>query len=413
MNRFALRREELMKRLEDQSLVILFSGNQVMRSEDDAYPFDVNRNFYYFTGIEKEGMILVMRKLNGNVNSTLFILPFDELLAKWVGGRMKADEVESISDIKDVRDVNDFESYIASLDNFNRSFGGLNLYLDLWRYNAEQAPSEALKFANLINKRYPNAKINDIYAHIADLRTVKDEDELVHIQKAINITQKGIEAMMKNIRPNMNEMIMEGIFNFTLMQRGCNKNAFHTIAASGKRATVLHYSDNNNIMQDGELFLCDLGATHGLYCADISRTFPVNGKFTERQKAIYNTVLKAQEIVENNARPGVSIRELNQMVIDFYAVELPKLGLNKPVSEYYFHGIGHQLGLDTHDVSNSTKATKLEKGMVITNEPGLYIEDEAIGIRIEDDLYITENGCINLAKNIIKQVDDIENFMRH
>ena len=179
MNRFALRREELMNRLEDQSLVILFSGNQIMRSEDDAYPFDVNRNFYYFTGIDKEGMILVMRKFNGNVSSTLFILPFDELLAKWVGGRMKADEVESISDIKDVRDVNEFESYIASLYNFHRSFGGLNLYLDLWRYNADQAASEALKFANTINNRYPNARINDIYAYIADLRTVKDEDELV------------------------------------------------------------------------------------------------------------------------------------------------------------------------------------------------------------------------------------------
>ena len=412
MNLFKTRRQKLMEGLDDNSHVILFSGNEIMRSEDEAYPFDVNRNFYYYTGIKAQGMILLISKRNNHISSTMFILPYDEVLAKWVGGRMKEEEVTEISGVNDVRNIEGFYDYLASLYNLERSFNGLNIYLDLWRYTAKQYASDAFELADYLKNKYPNVNIHDIYKMIADMRMIKDEEEIDHIKKAIKITKTGIESMMKNIRPNMNEMVVEGIFDFTLMQRGCNKTAFPTIAAGGKNATVLHYSENNTILNDGDLFLCDLGATHDLYCADISRTFPVNGKFTDRQKEIYNIVLAAQELVEKNAKPGVSIRELNAAVINFYKEELPKHNLLKDVSEYYFHGIGHQLGLDTHDVSDASKETVLEKGMVITNEPGLYIEDEAIGIRIEDDLLITEDGCENLSKNIIKKADDIEAFMK-
>ena len=155
------------------------------------------------------------------------------------------------------------------------------------------------------------------------------------------------------------------------------------------------------------MFLCDLGATYKNYCADISRTFPVNGKFSDRQKEIYEVVLKAQKIVEENAKPGITLRQLNQMVVDFYKEELPKHGLNKDVSEYYFHGVSHYLGLDTHDVGSGMPIT-LEKGNVITNEPGLYIEDEGLGIRIEDDLLITDDGCEVLSIEIPKSIEDIE-----
>lgn len=408
---FANRRVRLMESVEDRSMVVLFSGNQVMKSEDEEYPFDVNRSFYYFTGIDREGMILVLRKVNGNVYSTLYIPPFDEVLAKWVGGRLTFEEAAEISGIDDVRDVTDFDEDFQSLYNSERSFGSMTVYADLWRYTVEQAPSEGIKFAQKLQSKFPSVVIKDAYGKIADLRMIKDEEEIEEFIKAINITQKGIEAMMHNIRPNLNEMVLEGIFDFSLMQRGCNKTSFKTIAASGVRATTLHYSDNNQPVQDGELFLCDLGATHGYYCADISRTFPVNGKFTERQKAIYNTVLTAQKKVQAAAKPGVSLRDLNRVVIDYYNEVLPSLGLDKGVREYFFHGVSHQIGLDTHDVSDAAKQGVLEPGMVISNEPGLYIADEGIGIRIEDDLFITEDGCINLAQNIIKEVDDIEKFM--
>ena len=242
------------------------------------------------------------------------------------------------------------------------------------------------------------------------MRLQKDEQEVAEIKKAIHTTNLGIRQMMRTCKPELNEMTMDGVFRFVLAQQLCDLLAFKTIAASGERATILHYSQNNHVMKDGELFLCDLGATHNYYCADISRTFPVNGRFTERQKEIYEIVLQAQKIVEENARVGVKMRELNQMVIDFYKIELPKHGLHKDVSEYYFHSVSHHLGLDTHDVDGGLGGV-LQAGNVITNEPGLYIAEEGIGIRIEDDLLITGTGCENLSKEIIKEVADIERVM--
>lgn len=410
MNTYTLRRNRLMEKLKNNACVVIFSGNAVMRSEDDAYPFSINRNFYYLTGIDAEGMVLMLTKVNDEVSAKLFILPYDEKLARWVKGRMREDEVSSISEISEVYSVEDFEDSFATLYNRLRGRRGFSLYLDLWHYNYNQEESLAQNLANQINIKYPAIRIKDVYPYITELRLIKDEYEVTCLKKAISITKSGIEAMMQNIRPNQNEMMMEGVFQFALMRNLCNEVAFKTIAASGKRATVLHYSDNNQTMRDGEMFLCDLGATYRKYNADISRTFPVNGQFTDRQKELYTLVLNAQKIVEENAKPGVGMRDLNQMVIDYYREELPKHGLNSDVSEYYFHGVSHHLGLDTHDVDGGLGAV-LKKGMVITNEPGLYIEDENIGIRIEDDLLITDNGNEVLSSGIIKEIADIEKMM--
>ena len=281
---------------------------------------------------------------------------------------------------------------------------------DLWHYTFDQQESEALLYANTLRNKYPYLNIKDSFAILTDMRLQKDEQEVAEIKKAIHTTNLGIRQMMRTCKPELNEMTMDGVFRFVLAQQLCDLLAFKTIAASGERATILHYSQNNHVMKDGELFLCDLGATHNYYCADISRTFPVNGHFTERQKEIYEIVLQAQKIVEENARVGVKMRELNQMVVDFYKIELPKHGLHKDVSEYYFHSVSHHLGLDTHDVDGGLGGV-LQAGNVITNEPGLYIADEGIGIRIEDDLLITGTGCENLSKEIIKEVADIERVM--
>ena len=409
MNEYSERRNRLMEQMEDNSLALLFSGDEIEKSEDEAYPFAVNRNFYYLSGIDKAGMVLALSKFNGVRSSRMFILPYDEFWAKWVGGRMREEEVKKISEVDSVANVNDLDDYVASLYNNARYYGGLKVYLDLWKYTFEQSDSKAIRYAKKLVANYVNTKVIDAYPILCEMRMVKDEKEVAKILKAIDITRSGVYAMMRNVKPKMNEMVMEGIFNFSLAQRGCNTNAFKTIAASGKRATILHYSDNNCVMEDGELFLCDLGATYDHYCADISRTFPVNGKFTARQKEIYKVVLGAQKVVENNVRPGVTTRDLNQKVIDYYKEELPKLGLNGDVSEYYFHGVSHHLGLDVHDVD--IRGSKLKKGNVITNEPGLYIEKEGIGIRIEDDLLITDDGCINLAKDFLHDPDEIERFM--
>ena len=411
MNIYAKRREKLLKAIKGDCAVILFSGNAVNKSEDECYPFDVNRNFYYLTGLENESMIMVLSRINNVFDERLFILPYDELLAKWVGGRMSKEEATEISGIRNVDECSALDDFVAYLLNRNRKNPDFELFFDLWHYSSEQAPTPALKYVNKIKESHPAVIVKDIYPYIGKMRLVKDKHEVDCIRKAIEITNKGVRKMMSSIKPGINEMVMEGTFRYVLYENLCDKTAFETIAAGGKRATILHYSSNNNLLEDGDMFLCDLGASYKNYCADISRSFPVNGKFTRRQKEIYELVLKAQKLVEKNARPGVSMRELNSLVVDFYKKELPKHGLKKDVGEYYYHSVSHHLGLDTHDIDGGMGAI-LKEGNVITNEPGLYIEDEGIGIRIEDDLLITKTGCTNLAVNIPKTVEDIEKIAK-
>ena len=380
-----------------------------MKSADEGYPFTVDKNFYYLTGLDREEMILQITKHNGTVNSTLYIQPYDPVMAKWVGGRMSGEEATKVSGVDQIRDYGDFEDAVASLYNWKRTLPEFTVYVDAWRYTSTQSDSPSMSFVKLVQNKYPTWNIKDVFPALTAMRMVKDETEVNHIVRANEITAEGVKAMMRAMAPGKREMELEGVFMLELMKQGCKHTAFSTIAASGKNATVLHYGENTDFCHEGDLFLCDLGATDSYYCADISRTFPVNGKFTERQKAIYECVLKAQQIVEDNCRPGITTRQLNQMVIDHYAAELPKLGLNGPVSEYYYHGVAHHLGLDTHDVT--LMESVLAPGHVITNEPGLYIAEENIGIRIEDDLLVTEDGCRNLSCTP-KTVEEIEDIMK-
>ena len=410
MNQYSKRREMIFNSMRANCAIMLFSGKAPMRSQDEAYEFSVNRNFYYLTGLDAEDMVLLMTNIDGVHHEYLFILPYDEELAKWVGGRVLPEKAKEISEINDVRMFDEVDDTVASILNRTRRDNTFKYYFDMWHYNMEQANSVDINYANKLKARYPYLIVKDIFPVLTSMRLVKDEYEIANIRKAIHTTNLGIQQMMRTSKPGVNEMVMEGVFDFVLRQTQCRENAFGTIAASGNRATVLHYRDNNHEMKDGELFLCDLGATLNHYCADISRTFPVNGKFTDRQREIYEIVLGAQKIVENNARVGVKMKDLNQMVVDYYKVELPKHGLNKDVREYYFHSVSHHLGLDTHDVSDGM-GDVLQAGNVITNEPGLYIADEGIGIRIEDDLLITGTGAEVLSKEIIKNPEDIERFM--
>lgn len=389
---------------------MLFSGKAPMRSEDEAYDFSVNRNFYYLTGLDRQEMCLLLQNIDGTFRETLFILPYDEVLARWVGGRMSKEEASRISGVANVRDLSELDDAVASLYNRTRKDDGFAFFFDLWHYTADQDQSMACKYAKMLKDRYPSLRVCDIYPILTSMRLVKDEYEISCIKRAIHTTNMGIRQMMRSSKPELNEMSMEGVFNFVLAQSLCRHTAFKTIAASGIRTTILHYSDNDQVMKDGDMFLCDLGATFDHYCADISRSFPVNGRFTPRQREIYELVLQAQDIVRQHARPGVKVRDLNQLVVDFYRSELPKHGLNEDVSEYYFHSVSHHLGLDTHDVDGGMGAI-LKAGNVITNEPGLYISDEAIGIRVEDDLLITEEGCEVLSQEILKDPDEIEKLM--
>ena len=411
---YKARRQRVMADKQENTAVVIFSGMAPMKSQDEAYAFAVDRNFFYLTGIERENMILVMRKnYLGEYSESLYIEPYDEVLAKWVGGRMRSAEATAISGIAEVAGIENFPDRLNSMVEYSRGLGKLTVYLDLWRYHKDQADTPAPTLAATLQRKYPAVAIEDINGTMAAMRAIKDETEISFMRKAQEHTRIAIEEMLRYAKPGMNERELEGAFDFALMKQGVREHAFPSIFAGGKRATTLHYGENNQIVNDGELVLIDLGSACGNYSADISRTFPVNGKFTDRQKQLYNVVLEAQRIVMENAKPGLTTRQLNQMVVDFYESRLDDLGLRKDgktVRDYYFHGVSHHLGLDTHDICTDRERT-LQPGMVITVEPGLYIEDESIGIRIENDVLITETGCMDLSAAIPKTVEEIEAIM--
>ena len=411
---YAQRRELLLEDKPSPSMVFVFSGSAPMRSADETYPFTVNRNFYYLTGLDRENMVLVLFKgADGSYQESLYLEPYDEFLAKWVGGRMRPEEAADISGIDEIADLADLSDNVASAIDRFRGMGKFHVWLDLWRSNKSQSDTQAHRLAAWLRKKYPAVTIEDIYGDLAGLRAIKDDAELEIMAQAQTITKNAILTMLRHARPEMNESELEGAFQFGLMQQGCRELAFPTIVAGGPRATTLHYNANHCTVHDGELVLVDLGGTKDHYCADISRTFPINGKFTERQRQLYETVLEAQRITIETARPGMTMQELTEQVEEYYESRMDELGLGQngeTVDDYFYHSVTHSLGLDCHDAITLREYT-LQPGMVITAEPGIYIEEEGIGIRIEDDILITEDGAIDLSADIPKTVEEIEAIM--
>lgn len=406
---FVTNRQKLGDVLSQNSIAIFFAGQAPYKSADETYPFTPNRNFYYLTGIDEEKVIMVMININGKVSEMLFIQENDPVMAKWVGETISEDRAKEVSGIEDIKFLKDFESTIASY--FDR-FSIDNVYLDLERQEFNIPQTSSQNFAVDIMNRYPYVRVKNIYHDIALLRTIKREEEIELIKKAIDITYEGIKEIWSNAKPGMKEYEIEAYFNYILKKNGVKDFAFPTIAATGKNATILHYVDNNTKTEDGELMLLDLGAQYKYYNGDISRTFPINGKFSERQKEIYNIVLEANETVMKSVKPGVTTGELQDITKRVLAQGCKRIGLIKEDSElnkYYYHGVAHPLGLDTHDVG--PRNIELKPGMIITDEPGLYIEEEGIGVRIEDDILVTEDGYVNLSAHIIKSIEDIEMFM--
>ncbi len=406
---YVTNRKKLGDVLSQNSIAIFFAGQAPYKSADETYPFTPNRNFYYLTGIDEEKVIMVIININGKVLEMLFIQENDPVMAKWVGETISEDKAKEVSGIEDIKFLKDFESTIASyFDRFNID----NVYLDLERQEFNIPQTSSQNFAVDIMKRYPYVRVKNIYHDIALLRTIKREEEIELIKKAIDITYDGIKEIWSNAKPGMKEYEIEAYFNYILKKNGVKDFAFPTIAATGKNATILHYVDNNTKTEDGELMLLDLGAQYKYYNGDISRTFPINGKFSERQKEVYNIVLEANETVMKAVKPGITTGELQDITKRVLAQGCKRIGLIKEDSElnkYYYHGVAHPLGLDTHDVG--PRNIELKPGMIITDEPGLYIEEEGIGVRIEDDILVTEDGYVNLSAHIIKSIEDIEMFM--
>ena len=405
------RRKKLLAQLPDWSLTVFVAGQPSRGIGDEMVPFTPQRTFYYLTGLQREKLVLLLVKNPTVTQEILFIEPFDPVMAKWVGGKILPEEAKAISEIEDIRYLSTLERTLFGYINSNAKKQQYTLCGELSKMELEQPWPVADLFAKL-QKGMPDVTITNISQITTRMRNIKEDAEIEQMKKAIEITNEGIKAMMKASHDGIWENELEAHFDFELKCRQAG-HAFHTICATGKRATILHYGSNNQQSGEGELCLIDLGASHNLYCADISRTFPINGKFTERQKEVYEVVLRANKLFQKKAKPGVTLRELNNEIIKFYEKELPKIGLTtdgKTVRDYYYHSVSHHLGLETHDVAIMDEP--LKAGCVVTDEPGLYIEEEGIGIRIEDDILITRTGCVCLSADIIKEVADIEAFMQ-
>lgn len=402
-------RKALAKDLTNGSLVVMFAGEAIKKTADEVFPFVANRNFLYLTGIKDPSVIFTMYKVNDEVKEKIFIKKADPFWEKWLGKTISSDEAKEASGVENIGFIDEFEGHMHWLISTEMIE---TAYFDLERDEFNQLPTCNEQFSKKLAERYPYVRIKNVYNMIANLREVKSNYEVDEMRKAIEITIEGVEALMKNAKAGMLEYQLEAYFDFVLKTNGCKDYAFKTIAAAGKNATVLHYMVNNTEIKDGDLVLFDLGAQWNYYNADISRTFPVNGKFTERQKQIYNIVLKANLETIKAIKPGVPFGKLNEVTKKVLAEGLKEIGLiekDEELSKYYYHGVSHHLGLDTHDVG--TRQGELKEGMILTVEPGLYIEEEGIGIRVEDDVIVTADGRENLTKNMIKTVEEIEAFM--
>lgn len=409
---YSTRREKVFQHIMEQSIAIFYSGGLIKSSADATFPFVVNKNFFYLTGIEQENSILVLLKTPTTVKTYLFIDEIDETKTRWVGKKLNVEIATKTSGIHDIFMMSMVETRLKEMLLDTNGYGKVtHAYLDLEKNNVMDGHLKTTeRIAEDLKKQYPALTIENAYPMLTKLRMIKSPKEVEAIRVAIKGTAYGLQSIRKHLKPGLFEHQIEGLFQYAIKEYGNMGLAFETIIASGKNAIILHYPNPKDKIADGALVLCDLGATHGQYRGDITRTYPANQKFNPLQKQIYETVLKANQLIIQMAKPGLKIVDLQQACLKFLADAAVKEGWIKTaedIGKIYYHNVGHHLGLDTHDPI--ARDVALEPGCVITVEPGLYIKELGIGIRIEDNILITEKGCENLSIDIPKTIEEIEN----
>ena len=410
------RREKLFAKMKENSAMIIFSGVAKLCSEDEEYPFQSNRNFFYLTKIEQDHSALLLVKGIGEKKVYLFIDEFNEVKEKWTGKRLGFEEAKTISDIGSIYSMASLDSILdLALTDVNNQYGNIStLYVDLSPELKIGLSQSTENFANSIKEKYQHVEIDNAYPLIRDLRMVKSAEEIQNITRAIEVTNTGICNLIINLKPGLNEYELSDLFEFYGRSHERHPLAFSTIVACGNSATCLHHpiEQQNALIQEDQLVLFDLGYSHNGYSADISRTYPVSGKFEGKQKLVYQAVLECNKAVIENIHEGVTIAELQEFAKKFLKAKCVEFGLMKEdedIVKYYYHNVSHHLGLDTHDASAREKP--LENGNVITVEPGLYFANLGIGVRIEDDVLV-ENGKANVLSYIIpKEISDVEKLM--
>ncbi len=419
---FKNNRARLAKLMKSNSVAIFYSADLYPRNGDQYFKYRQQSDMFYLTGIEQEKTILMIAPefFNEKFREALFILKPDKKLEKWEGHKLTIEEAREISGIENVFFEEDFEVSLREvLLDSKKVYLNTNEYVKFFT----EVPERNLRMARKLKEDYPLHKYERVAPLMKKLRQIKSEPEVDLIREACLITGKAFDKVLTGIKPGMMEYEVEAIITGEFIRNGASGHGYDPIVASGFNACMLHYTDNDNVCKDGDLVLMDIGAEYANYSADMTRTIPVNGKFSERQKDCYNAVLDVFKQAKQMLVPGNTIDKVNKAVNKLMEQKMIDLGLftkeevekqnpdNPLYLKYFMHGISHPLGLDVHDVGS--KYEPFKPGMVVTCEPGLYIEEENIGIRIENDILITENGPVDLMIDIPIEVDEIEFAMQH
>jgi Xaa-Pro aminopeptidase len=456
------RRAEISEAIGPDSMLIVFSAPQRPKTNDVLYEYRQGNNLFYLTGITQEDTILVLLPGSKNRKEFLFIQDRNPAAEVWTGKILSTEEVRNISGVQNVFSTNRFSSFINSIlrrqpfevnryvpsDEYDPLFdkliqGTAKIYLSF--ENASGVGEELSKeqeFASELNKHFTGFQIRDAWPHLTRMRQVKSAHEVKMLREAVDITCEALQQVYRRVEPGMWEYEAEAIVEGVFKKGNAFDWGFPSIIASGPNATTLHYEDSQRKMQDGDLLLMDVGAEYRYYSADVTRTIPVNGKFTKEQAEIYQIVFDAQEAAMKLSRPGAKLPDVHLAGTEVVKQGLKRLGLitdttNDQYKMFFMHGVSHWLGMDVHDTGERWRP--LEPGMVYTIEPGIYVREDAlvnlpstpeneklkaailpawekyknIGVRIEDDILITENGHEVLSKSAPRTIAEIEAMMKN
>ena len=402
-------RRKLAAQMMANEVMLFFSGESLRKSADENFPFFTNRNFLYLTGIKQEQSVLLLQKRGDLVSECLFVTKPDLAREIWTGRRLTESE---ISEISGVAGVDDIDSLNRTLDGIFASQQAMTLWLCFDALAPERSFDIEREFAKHIRNRHPHIQIKNSYPLLAALRKIKAPEEIEAIRKAMQITGAGIRRLMQVAKPGMMEYELEAEFNAELAAHGQRRTAFPSIIAGGERIFYLHYTNPICALAEGELILSDVGATFDEYCTDISRVFPANGHFSERQAQVYQVAYAANQAVMAQVRPGVQFPLLNRTCRKVSFEGLQVLGLLDDfadIGRYVWHGAVHHVGLDTHDVGGYDEP--MVENMVFTVDAGIYVREWGIGLRIEDNVLVTSDGCENLSAAIPATMEEIESVM--
>lgn len=418
---FIKNRERFVKEMKPASIAIFNSNDEVPSNGDALYSYVQNSDLYWLTGIEQEDTMLIFFPGNPDekYREVLVLLRPNEQKEKWDGMRLRANEATEISGIKRV-------VWLDALDAMLQPWVHLadNIYLNSNENDRKSSIVETrdYHFAKQMKDRYPFHTYERSAKILKALRAIKTPEEIEVIKEAISITNSAFKRLLDFIHPGVMEYEIEAAIVHEFLRKRSKGVAYNSIIASGDRARTLHYNFNNQECRDGEMLLMDFGANYGGYNADLTRTVPVNGKFTPRQKEVYNACLHLHNFAKSLLKPGISIVDYTEKIGEEATDQFLKIGLlkeadvknedndNRAYRKYLYHGVSHHLGIDVHDVG--TRVEPIQAGMVFTVEPGIYIEEEQMGVRIENNFWITTTGNIDLMKDIPITVEEIEYLMQ-